>query len=171
MKRSARFTINVGWTFTLATPDDTAFHASRRIGDLAGGPDTWYSLAPDQIDEQFARATALILRIALPYLQRYTSVESIVRSHERGDLTIKQAFGPDRGWQLFHLGFCHAFLGRTNDAVSSLQASFKTIPLNRTNGCNSEKLAPSRKSGASGTTTGSYVVTRRSSDQAVVFEA
>src|SRR3954454_21254415 len=117
---AGQFTINVCWTFTLAAPHEGAFHARRRIGELAGGADIWYSGKPPQLEEDFARATALILRVALPYLQRHASVESIVASYEGGDISIKQAFGSDRGWQLFHLGFCYAFLGRSATALTSL---------------------------------------------------
>jgi hypothetical protein len=119
---AGRFTINVRWTFTLAAPYEGAAHGRRRIGELAGGADTWFSREPAQLDEDFARATALILHVALPYLNRYASVESITSSYERGELTAKHAFGPDRGWQLFHLGFCYAFLGRTTAAVTSFQS-------------------------------------------------
>jgi hypothetical protein len=119
---SGRFTINVCWTFMLGGPHEGVSHARRRIGELAGGADIWYSREPTKLDEDFGRATALLLRVALPYLQRYASVQSIVNSHEHGDLTVRQAFGPDRGWQPFHLGFCYASLGRTDAALTSLRS-------------------------------------------------
>lgn len=119
---SGQFTVNVCWTFTFPTPDEHGFQGRRRIGEIAGRvEETWFSCEPDKLDQDFACVAKRILDFSLPYLDRHNSVEAILSSYERGGITADQAFGPDVGWQLFHLGFCYARLGRPANAIPPLR--------------------------------------------------
>ena len=116
------YTINVCWSFLIAPRDWEALDGYRRIGELAGQGDTWYSREPNRFEEDFARATTLVLNVAVPYLERYSNVNAIVTAYEEGTLSRSHAFGPDRGWQSFNLGYCYSYLGRTAPAISNLRA-------------------------------------------------
>lgn len=119
---SGKFTVNVCWTFMFPTPDEHAFHGCRRIGELAGRiKETWFSREPDKLDKDFDCVAQRILDFALPYLDLHNSVEAIMASYERGDITAIQAFGPDVGWQLFRIGFCYAQLGQPANAIPHLR--------------------------------------------------
>jgi hypothetical protein len=117
-----RFTVNVFWTFTIADPDASGFAGARRIGDFVAGTDMWFSSEPAQIDSDFAKVRDLLERYALPYLDEFSSVKAIVSGYERGHISCRDAFGADRGWQRFNLGFCYSFLGRSAPAITNLRA-------------------------------------------------
>ena len=114
---AGKFTLNVYWSFLDALDDGNAMSASKRVGDLAGGTDSWFSQEDDAIDSAFQAVERLMNQRILPYLDRYDTLSKIVDACSSGELSEIDAFGVDVGWRRFYQGFCHLQLGHTAVAV------------------------------------------------------
>jgi tetratricopeptide (TPR) repeat protein len=116
---SGQYTLNVYWSFRFFE-NDGAMDGCRRIGDLLGCGDTWFSREDDKLDSEFVKVTQLIMDHAVPYLNAHNTIQKIIAAHENEDLSTAEAFGEDVGWQQFNLGFCYDHLGQNEEALAHL---------------------------------------------------
>lgn len=126
-----RYTLNIFWSFQHALDEGIAMHGTRRIGTLIGKSDMWFSRESDQLDSEFDVATSVLMRAALPYLDKYSSIDQIVSGAASGEIDLPQAFGQDAGWRHFNQGYCYAFLGKRKDAIdhyAQVIASHSDLP-------------------------------------------
>ena len=63
------------------------------------------------LDSSFARASAEVMAHALPYLERYRTLEALIEGTESGAVSLTDAFGSDPGWQLYKRGLCRVGCG------------------------------------------------------------
>jgi hypothetical protein len=112
-----RFTLNIFWSFQHALDEGIAMHGTCRIGHITGNSDTWFSREDDKLGSEFEDAKSALVRVALPYLDKYSSIDRIVSGAASGEISLQQAFGGDAGWRHFNQGYCYAFLGKRKDAI------------------------------------------------------
>jgi hypothetical protein len=117
-----KYTLNVYWSFLDPLDkgieeDGTSMSAAIRIRTLAGRKDCWFAHEGRWVKWQFRTATKLIIRYALPYLDRYDSIANIVQGCSAGGLAENEAFGEDAGWRHYHQGFCYSMLGDVPTAI------------------------------------------------------
>jgi hypothetical protein len=112
-----KFTLNVYWSFTHSLDAGVAMHANKRIGDLAGVGDKWFSRSDSELDADFLIAEKLLIEVGLPYLARYDTIAKIVDACESGLLSSTDAFGIDEAWRHFNFGYCQSFLGNNAQSI------------------------------------------------------
>jgi hypothetical protein len=116
-----KFTLNIYWRFDYIKRDYIAFDGNKRIGELAGQGDLWFSSLNEDIEISFAAVTKLIKDIVVPRFEKFNSIEKIVSAYEVGEISKKDAFGADIGWQAFNLGCSYLKIGKNDSARKELQ--------------------------------------------------
>jgi hypothetical protein len=71
---AGKYSVNVYWSFTHALDEEGTMAVCKRIGELSGSGDRWFSRADSDFDTDFAVVERLVVEVALPYLARYDTV-------------------------------------------------------------------------------------------------
>jgi tetratricopeptide (TPR) repeat protein len=116
-----QFTVNVFWSYTHQLDDKVSMDATKRIGQIAGLGDKWFSSADGELDASFSAIENLIMVYALPYLARYDEIHKILDAYQLGAISEHEAFGDDAGWRNFNLGYCFYTIGNYGEAMRHYQ--------------------------------------------------
>lgn len=116
-----QYTLNVFWSFMHSLDEGIAMHGNRRIGELCGEKDTWYSREESKLESDFEIVKEKLTTLVLPYLDKYSSIEKIIADASSGDLEPSKTFGISPGWRHFNQGYCYAFLGDRINALDHYQ--------------------------------------------------
>lgn len=112
-----KYTVNVFWNFTIFPFSLNRFDAERRIGELTGQGDTWFSREEGELERDFKEVRSAIINQALPYLEKYNTIDKIITANEAGELRDDDAFGLFPCQREFIQGCCYNYLGRHTKAV------------------------------------------------------
>jgi hypothetical protein len=81
---AGKYAVNVYWSFTHALDEEGTMAVCKRIGELSGSGDNWFSRADSDLDTDFAVVEQLVREFALPYLTRYDTIAKIVVANKAG---------------------------------------------------------------------------------------
>ncbi len=112
-----RYTLNIFWSFLTTLDDGNKWDGSRRIGELLGCGDVWFSREESELERDFAVVSDHVRRVVLPYLDKYSSIVRILEEVGQQFMLPSHAFGLDPGWQCFNKAYCRAFVGETERAI------------------------------------------------------
>ena len=112
-----RQAVNVYWVLTLGRVFvEGAYTASTRLARLV--PEG--VVAPKTVT--FDHIVTQVLNHALPYLDRHNTVQRILQANDAGTLSDTAAFGPSSDWQVYYRALCQHHVGRTAEAIATMQS-------------------------------------------------
>lgn len=120
--KKGQFTVNLYWRYTNSPiVKEEAMHFSERLGRFLGGGDEWYDGSSVKAARSSAELACKVIEDrVLTFFDRFRDVREIIEAFEQGELEPHVLFGPDRGWQAYHRGYCYLSLGQLDKARESL---------------------------------------------------
>jgi hypothetical protein len=104
-----QYTLNVYWSFMTVLDEGVSMDVCKRIDKLSdqrkswfkrltvqfARQQRWFSRKNGDIESDFSKVQELILHAAIPFLDRYDTIEKILKAHANKEINAVDAFGED----------------------------------------------------------------------------